>query len=55
MTIVIDKSNAKDISKILGVKLKKSSKDGNLAAHFGKLKRNLDGLEYQTSMRENEN
>ena len=54
MTIVINKSNLKNTSKILSEKLKKSEKKGNLSKHFGKLKRNIDGLEYQTSVRENE-
>lgn len=54
MTIVIDKSNLKNTSKILNEKLKKTTKTGNLTKHFGKLKRNIDGLEYQSSIRENE-
>lgn len=54
MTIIINKSNLKNTSKILSEKLKQSEKKGNLSKHFGKLKRNIDGLEYQTSMRENE-
>ena len=54
MTIVINKSNLKNISKILSEKLKKSKKKGNLSKHFGKLKRHIDGLEYQNSVRENE-
>lgn len=54
MTVTINKSNSKNISKILNEKLKKSSGTGNLAKHFGKLKRNFDGLAYQTSVRENE-
>jgi len=54
MTLVIDKSNMKNTSKILSEKLRKSSKKGNLSKHFGKLKRNIDGLEYQISVRENE-
>lgn len=54
MTIVIDKSNLKKSTKILSDKLKKSSKKGGLSKHFGKLKRNIDGLKYQTSIRENE-
>lgn len=54
MTIVIDKSNVKKYTKILSDKLKKSTKKGNLSKHFGKLKRNIDGLKYQTSLRENE-
>jgi DNA-binding HxlR family transcriptional regulator len=54
MTVVINKSNFKITSKILSEKLKKSEKKGNLSAHFGKLKRNIDGLKYQTTLRENE-
>ncbi|GEP52792.1 hypothetical protein FNO01nite_34640 [Flavobacterium noncentrifugens] len=54
MTVVIDKSNLKNTSKILSEKLKKSTKSGNLCKHFGKLKRKIDGLEYQISARENE-
>jgi len=54
MTVVIDKSNLKNTSKILSEKLKKSKKSGNLSKHFGKLKRNIDGLEYQIIARENE-
>ncbi|SCZ00783.1 hypothetical protein [Flavobacterium caeni] len=54
MTVVIDKSNLKNTSKILSEKLKKSTKSGNLSKHFGKLKRNIDGLKYQISVRENE-
>ena len=55
MAVVIGKSNSKNTSKILSEKLKKSSKTGNLMKHFGKLKRNIDGLKYQISLRENEN
>jgi hypothetical protein len=54
MTIIIDKSNAKEVSKILKEKLNKSTKKGNLTIHYGKLKRNVDGLAYQNSVRENE-
>jgi hypothetical protein len=54
MTVVINKSNIKITSKILSEKLKKSEKKGNLSKHFGKLKRNIDGLKYQTTLRENE-
>ena len=54
MTIIIDKSNSKNTLKILKEKLNKSPKSGNLAKHFGKLKRNIDGLEYQLVARENE-
>lgn len=54
MTVVIDKENSKNLAKILADKLKKPSKKGNLVKHFGKLKRNIDGLKYQTTIRENE-
>jgi hypothetical protein len=54
MTVVIDKSNSKNLSKILSEKLNKKRKTGNLAKHFGKLKRHIDGLKYQTEIRENE-
>ena len=54
MTVTIDKSNSKNTSKILREKLKKSAKAGNLVKHFCKLKRKIDGLEYQILARENE-
>jgi hypothetical protein len=54
MTVLIDKSNLKDTSKILSEKFKKSVKIGNLSKHFGKMKRNIDGLAYQIIARENE-
>lgn len=55
MTLIIDKNNSERVSEILAEKLKKRRKgEGNLAKHFGKLKRNIDGLEYQKTMRENE-
>jgi len=54
MTIIIGKNNSKDISKILEKKLESSKKEGNLAKHFGKLKRKIDGLTYQIELRENE-
>ena len=55
MTLVIDKNNSKNIANLLSSKLKRESKKGNLAKHFGKLKRNIDGLKYQSEIRENEN
>lgn len=55
MTLVIDKSNLKNIDKLLEGKLNKNRKKGNLAKHFGKLKRNIEGLKYQLEIRENEN
>jgi hypothetical protein len=54
MTVVIDKSNLKNTLKILSEKFKKAPKTGNLSKHFGKLKRNIDGLEYQMLARKNE-
>ena len=54
MIVIIDKSNSKDTSKILSEKLKKSTKTGKLTKHFGKLKRGVDGLKYQISVRKNE-
>lgn len=54
MTVIIDKNNSKNAAKILSEKLKKKRKKGNLVKHFGKLKRNIDGLDYQNSVRENE-
>ncbi len=54
MTVIIDKDNSKNVANILDKKLKKGKKRGNLAKHFGKLKRNIDGLKYQLSIRANE-
>lgn len=55
MTIIFDKNNIKNASKILSEKLKTfPNKKGNLSKHFGKLKRNLDGLAYQMEIRKNE-
>jgi hypothetical protein len=54
MIVILDKSNSKDTSKILNELLKKSTKTGNLTKHFAKLKRGVDGLKYQISVRENE-
>jgi hypothetical protein len=54
MTVLIDKTNVRNTSKILKEKLLKSPKTGNLAKHFGKLKRKIAGVAYQMSVRENE-
>ena len=54
MTLKIDKQDSKNLKKILSEKLKKTNKKGNLSKHFGKLKRDIDGLEYQLTVRENE-
>lgn len=55
MTIVIDKNSSKNIINNISDKLKKSDRKGNLSKHFGKLKRNIDGLNYQLEIRTNEN
>jgi hypothetical protein len=54
MIIKIDKNNAKDLSKILSQRLKKKPKKSKLSEHFGKLKRNIDGLDYEQKIRESE-
>ncbi len=54
MTVVIDKSNSKNLADILTTKLSSRTKKGNLSKHFGKLKRNLKGLNYQLQIRKNE-
>jgi hypothetical protein len=55
MTLVINKNQSvKEIKLMLEKKLVKTDKTGNLAKHFGKLKRNLDGLKYQNETRKNE-
>ena len=54
MTLIIDKNNSKNISKILNEKLGERKKTGNLTKHFGKLKRKIYGLEYQLDVRQNE-
>lgn len=54
MTIIIDKSNSENIAKILTDKFSKTKRKGNLAKHFGKLKRNLDGLSFQLEIRKDE-
>ena len=53
--IQMERYNEK-ISKIddLLKKKEKSNSEGNLSKHFGKLKRNIDGLEYQLEIRKNE-
>lgn len=55
MTIKIGKSSKKEITKILEEKLKKTGKSGSLEKNFGKLKRNIVGLNNQSEVRENEN
>lgn len=53
MTLVIDKKGSKNLKKLLSEKVKKTSTNGNLLKHFGQLKRDIDGLEYQLLIREN--
>lgn len=54
MTIIIDKTNSENIAKILTDKFRRTKEKGNLAKHFGKLKRNLDGLNFQVEIRKDE-
>lgn len=55
MTVTIDENNAKKIADILSEKLQnRKKKAGNPTKYFGKLKRNIDGLAYQTAIRKNE-
>ncbi|WP_185963947.1 hypothetical protein [Flavobacterium restrictum] len=54
MVLIIKKKNAKKEIESFLEKKEKSVSKGNLSVHFGKLKRNLDGLEYQLEKRKNE-
>jgi hypothetical protein len=54
MTLVIDGKNPEEVSKILSKKLKKSKAKVGLKKHFGKLKRDIDGLQYQLALRKDE-
>ena len=55
MTLVINKSQSvKEIRLLLEKKLSNANTKGNLMKHFGRLKRNLDGLKYQQEIRKNE-
>jgi hypothetical protein len=54
MTITINKKNKDDLKKILKEKKDQIDQSGKLQKHFGKLKRKLDGLDYQMEIRENE-
>lgn len=53
MTIVVNKSNFGDLKNLLQSQ-KVTLKKGNLKKHFGKLKRGLDGLNFQRELRKNE-
>lgn len=54
MNVVVDQSSSEELAKLLKDKLKKSPKKGNIVKHFGKLKRNIDGLKYQLAARSEE-
>ncbi|WP_310558230.1 hypothetical protein [Flavobacterium sp.] len=54
MVLIIKKKNTKKEIDILLEKKEKTSSKGNLSKHFGQLKRNIDGLEYQLEIRKNE-
>ena len=54
MTVLVRKTEMKNLSKILTKSIEKRPSKGNLEKHFGKLKRNLDGLTYQTEIRKDE-
>ncbi|WP_159430228.1 hypothetical protein [Cruoricaptor ignavus] len=54
MTVVINQKNAKETSEKLKRNIRKKTEKGNLKKHFGKLKRDIDPLEYQLEMRKNE-
>ncbi|MBX3042637.1 MAG: hypothetical protein KIT33_00935 [Candidatus Kapabacteria bacterium] len=55
MNVAVDKINLRKSNKSLSDKPEKSDKSGNLSKHFGKLRRNIDGLKYQQEVRANEN
>lgn len=52
MTTIINSKNSKEIQNFL--KNRKVSNSGNLKKYFGILKRNIDGLKFQTEIRKNE-
>ena len=54
MVLIIKKKETKKEIDNLLKKKEKSNSEGNLSKHFGKLKRNIDGLEYQLEIRKNE-
>lgn len=55
MTVVVRKADLKNLTKILTDNFEKKPEKGNLEKHFGKLKRNFDGLDYQIEIRKDEN
>ena len=54
MTLLLNLKKQQEVSKLLDQKLKQPVGKGKLTTHFGKLKRNIDGLAYQQKIRENE-
>jgi hypothetical protein len=54
MSVVIDGKDPKKVAEIISAKSKERKRKGSLAKHFGKLKRNIDGLKYQLAIREHE-
>jgi hypothetical protein len=54
MVLIIKKKETKKSIIDFLEKRKNSTVKGNLSNHFGKLKRNIDGLNYQLEVRKNE-
>ena len=54
MTVDLKRISQSELQELLKKKLNKPKKAGNIDKHFGKLKRNIDGLKYQKSVRQNE-
>ena len=54
MTLIINKDSPEKIAKLLENKLSTKSRSGKLNKHFGKLKRKIEGLNYQKLIRANE-
>jgi len=54
MIIIVKKSNLKEVTSDLKKKFESKEHNNGLKKHFGKLKRNLDGLTYQHQIRSNE-
>jgi len=54
MIIIVKKSNLKEVTSDLRKKIESKDQNNGLKKHFGKLKRNLDGLTYQQQIISNE-
>lgn len=54
MTIIVKESNVKEVTLELKKQIKKKEEQQSLKKHFGKLKRNIDGLKYQLEIRSDE-